>query len=98
MAAAVYIGDEISAAGWRLAGVRIRVPEPGDEAAALSGARAESPLVLLSAATAVHIDAAMLAAACSALEPLVVVLPDPQGEVTLPDLAGRLRTQLGLEA
>jgi len=26
------------------------------------------------------------------------VLPDPQGAAVLPDLAARLRTQLGLEA
>ena len=98
MAAPVYIGDEISGAGWRLAGLRLAVPEPGKETAALASARAVAPLVLVSAATAVHIDAATLAAAASALAPLVLVLPDPQGEVALPDLASRLRTQLGLDA
>ena len=54
--------------------------------------------MLVSAAVAARIDAAALAAAAGALAPLVLVLPDPQGEVTLPGLAGRLRTQLGLDA
>lgn len=98
MAAPLYIGDEIGAAGWRLAGARVAVPQPGGEAAALARGRAEAPLVLVSAAVAARIDAAVLAAAGSALAPLVLVVPDPQGEVALPDLAGRLRKQLGLEA
>jgi len=98
MTAPVYVGDEISAAGWRLSGVRVSVPDPGEETAALARARAEAPLVLVSAAAAARIDAAALVAAGSALAPLVLVVPDPQGEVALPDLAGRLRAQLGLDA
>ncbi len=97
MTAPVYIGDEISAAGWRLAGARVALPGPGDETAALLSACAVAPLVLVSAAVAARMDAAALAAAGSALEPLVLVVPDPQGEVTLPDLAARLRHQLGLD-
>ena len=98
MAAPIYIGDEVSAAGWRLAGVQVSTPAPGGETAALASARASAPLVLVSAAVAVHIDAATLAAAAAALAPLVLVLPDPQGEGVRPGLAGRLRTQLGLDA
>ena len=98
MPAAVYLGDEISAAGWRLSGVPVVVPRPGGETAALERARDGAALVLVSAAVAVHVDAAALAAAAGALSPLLLVLPDPQGVVALPDLAARLRTQLGLEA
>jgi hypothetical protein len=98
MRAPVYIGDEISAAGWRLAGARVAMPGPGEETAALNAACAGAPLVLVSAAVAARMDAAALAAAGSALAPLVLVVPDPQGEVALPDLAARLRSQLGLDA
>jgi vacuolar-type H+-ATPase subunit F/Vma7 len=98
MTAPVYLGDEISAAGWRLAGVRVRVPAPGAETAALVAARTEAPLVLVSAAVVARIDAAAWRAACTALAPLVLAVPDPQGQAALPDLAGRLRAQLGLEA
>lgn len=98
MPAPVYIGDEISAAAWRLVGVQVSMPEPGAETAALAQAREAASLVLVSAAVAVHIDATALAAAAGALAPLVLVLPDPQGVVTMPALAGRLRAQLGLEA
>ncbi|MFN9196003.1 MAG: light harvesting protein subunit alpha, partial [Pseudomonadota bacterium] len=39
-AAVLYLGDEVAAAGWRLAGVHTLVPAPGQEAAALEEALA----------------------------------------------------------
>lgn len=98
MSAPIFLGDELSAAGYRLAGARVRTPQPGDETAALAWARALSPLVLLSAAVAAGIGEAALRHALSALSPLVLIVPDLQGDVPLPDLAARLRGQLGLEA
>lgn len=98
MSAPVYIGDEVSSAGYRLAGARTVVCLPGRETAALAESCGGAPLVLVSAAVAARIDAALLRRALSSLAPLVLVVPDPQGEAALPDLAARLRTQLGLEA
>ncbi len=94
----IYLGDEVSAAGYRLAGARVRTPRAGEEAAALAWARSQAPLVLVSAAVAAGIAEAVLRGALSALAPLVLIVPDLQGEVPLPDLAARLRGQLGLEA
>lgn len=94
----IFLGDEVSAAGYRLAGARVRTPRPGEEAAALALARGEAPLVLLSAAVAARLAVAELGAAQAALAPLVLVVPDLQGRQPLPDLAARLRSQLGLEA
>lgn len=97
----VYLGDEIAAAGWRLAGLRTEVPAPGAENAALARALAGSPeappLVLLSAAVAARVDAAQLQQARAALAPLLLVVPDTQGAVKVPALGTRVRTQLGLE-
>ena len=98
MPSPIYLGDEFSAAGYRLAGASVRVPAPGGESAALAHACAEAPLVLISAALAARIDADALRAASAALAPLVLVVPDPQGAAAMPDLASRLRAQLGLEA
>jgi vacuolar-type H+-ATPase subunit F/Vma7 len=92
-----YIGDEIGAAGWRLAGAATTVPAPGEEAAALDAARADAALVLVAADVAAQIDAALLRDAVAALAPLVLVVPDTQQRVPLPDFASRLRVQLGLE-
>jgi vacuolar-type H+-ATPase subunit F/Vma7 len=98
MSAAVYLGDAVSAAGYRLAGAAVRTPPEGGEAAALAWARAEAPLVLLSSSVAARVGEAVLRTALSALAPLVLIVPDLHGEVPLPDLAARLRSQLGLEA
>jgi vacuolar-type H+-ATPase subunit F/Vma7 len=98
MGAVVYLGDEVSAAGYRLAGATVRVPGRGEETSALAWARERAPLVLVSAAVAPHIGEAALRSALAALAPLVLIVPDLQGEVPVPDLAARLRGQLGLEA
>jgi len=52
--------------------------------------------VLVSTATAARIPAQRLAAATRALAPLVILVPDLLGESPLPDLASRLRAELGL--
>ena len=98
MAVPVYLGDEVSAAGYRLAGALVRTPAAGEETAALAWARAQAPLVLVSAPVAAGIAAGALRAALAALAPLVLIVPDLRGDVPLPDLAARLRAQLGLEA
>jgi len=98
MAAPVYLGDEVTAAGFRLAGLRAHVPAPGEESAALASACADARLVLLSAAVAARIAEPELRAARAALSPLVLVVPDLAGLTPVPDLALRLRKQLGLEA
>jgi vacuolar-type H+-ATPase subunit F/Vma7 len=98
MQAPIYLGDEVTAAGYRLAGVQVRVPDLRDADAAFEQARAQAPLVLVSAAVAARIDAAQLRAALMALQPLVLIVPDARGGVPRPDLAARLRGQLGMEA
>ena len=94
----IFLGDEVTAAGWRLAGVSVRTPSRHDAGAALEDACAHASLVLVSAAVAVHIDVDQMRAALTALQPLVLIMPDAQGEIARPDLAARLRGQLGLEA
>lgn len=94
----VFLGDEVSAAGYRLAGAMVRTPRTGEETAALAWACAEAPLVLLSASVAARIGDTAMRAALTARTPLVLVVPDLLGETPLPDLAARLRGQLGLEA
>lgn len=94
----VYIGDEVTAAGYRLAGVEVRVPARDDANAVFDDACAQAQLVFVSAAIAMHIDAAGLRTALAALRPLVLIVPDARGTMARPDLAARLRGQLGMEA
>ena len=97
MTAVFYIGDETSAAGFRLVGARVLSPVEGGEAAALAAAQAEASLVLVSAAIAVKLRRSVVDAAQASLAPLTLIVPDLKGEATIPDLAARLRGELGLE-
>jgi vacuolar-type H+-ATPase subunit F/Vma7 len=94
----VHVGDERSAAGFRLAGARVLTPARGAEAAALQAACAEGELVLLDSTIAAALPPALLREACATLHPLVLVIADVDGAVPVPDIALRLRTQLGLSA
>jgi vacuolar-type H+-ATPase subunit F/Vma7 len=94
----IFLGDEITAAGYRLAGVHTRVPAAGEESAALADARASAQLVIVGAGLAARIEAGAMERALTAATPLVVVVPDAPAETAPPDLAARLAAQLGLEA
>jgi vacuolar-type H+-ATPase subunit F/Vma7 len=96
MPLAIYIGDEVTAAGYRLAGVATRVPNAGEETAAFVRARREASIVLVSTALASRIGSKQLAAATRALSPLTVLVPDLLRETPLPAIAAQLRAELGL--
>ena len=74
-AAVAFIGDEIAAQGYRLAGARISTPLPGEELACFEAACAESAVVLITSACAAQLPAETLEAACTGTRPLVLVLP-----------------------
>jgi vacuolar-type H+-ATPase subunit F/Vma7 len=92
----VYIGDPVSAAGYRLAGLRVQVPAADEALAVLEAACNEAPLVLLGSDLASRIPSRQLDALLSGVEPVVVVVPDVRGQTPLPDMAHRLRKQLGV--
>ena len=98
MAALVFIGDEVAAAGWRLAGVEARATLPGAEGEQLAKALQEAQLVLVSAEAAARIPEAELRAALRRLTPVTVVVPDLREAVPYPDVAARMKRQLGIES
>ena len=97
MRAPVFIGDEVSAAGYRLAGADTPTVAYEQATAALAQARRSAPLVLLTASMAAAVDAVALRQALAATSPLVLVVRDLDGRTAPPDLAARLRAQLGME-
>ena len=96
-AAGIYLGDELSAAGFRLCGVETRVPSPGDEADCLEQALQQARVVLLGYRCASRIPSATLEAALALVSPLVMVLPDWDGTEPASDPATRVRHVLGIE-
>jgi len=98
MSGVIYIGDEVSAAGYRLAGAQTLVPGPGEEAEALASIAGRDALVLVSAAIVGRVAQQRVHDALARLAPLVAIVPDLAGAAAPLDLAQRLRRQLGLDA
>jgi len=97
MAPAVFIGDELSAAGFRLAGIETLTPKADAVAATLQEARQRAGLVIVTAELAQQIPPAELEAAMLAEKPALAVIPDVLFRAAVPDLAKKLRSAMGLE-
>jgi vacuolar-type H+-ATPase subunit F/Vma7 len=98
MARIWYIGDEVTAAGYRLAGAERRVPAEGETTEVFRRAVADgAELILLSADRAAEIDAAELDAALVATRPLTAIVPGALGGPAPPDVAREVRLALGIE-
>jgi len=93
-----YIGDEATAAGYRLAGAETYVPSVAEVADVFRRAReADADLILLSAQFAGALPAEELEAALLGERPLVTVVPDAHGRHAAPDVAREVRLALGIE-
>ena len=94
-----YIGDEVTAAGYRLAGADVRVPAPPEVGEVFRRACSDgTDVVLLSAALAPEVDPGELSAALIAEAPLVAIVPDVFGRCPPPDVARDVRLALGIES
>ena len=97
MARVIYLGDAVTQAGFRLAGVDARIiaaETAADELGRTIDDGAE--LVLMSGALAAFVPADVLAERLRG-DPLLVIVPDICGAVRLPDLAHEVRGTLGIE-
>ncbi|HKJ70537.1 MAG TPA: V-type ATP synthase subunit F [Gammaproteobacteria bacterium] len=95
----LFIGDETTAAGYRLAGLEVRSPSPEAAAAELDRARDRwPPLILITAEYAAHLQPAELERFLSRAEPPLQVVTDAAGRVPVPDLAARIRARVGVES
>ena len=97
MSNAIFIGDELSAAGFRLTGIETMVPAPENARAALADARKRAGLVIMTAELAARVPAAELEAAMLAEAPTLAILPDVLFHGEPPDLGKKLRSVLGIE-
>lgn len=97
MGAAVFIGDELSAAGFRLTGVETVVAEPTAVGETLHDVRKRAALVIMTTELANQVPAAELEAALAAEAPALAIVPDARMRAPMPDLARKLRRALGIE-
>jgi hypothetical protein len=94
--AIVYVGDAVTGAGLRLAGVQCVEPPAGTEAAAVQAVAPGAALLLLSRAVAAALPRALLDNWLAAGRPLVTIVPDA-GPPLMSEPAERARMQLGIE-
>lgn len=92
----VFIGDEVSAAGFRLAGLACHTPAPEQVAALFQHARGEAGLILITAEYAAHVPEGLLAEAQREQRPLLLVIADIRGRLPPVDIVSALKRQLGL--
>ncbi len=97
MAAPVFIGDEVTASGWRLIGVHTIVADRDAATDAFDAVPGDTPLLLVTAACAAGLDSGRLDAAVRAGKPMVLVVPDAANRLAPPDLDGKVDRVLGIE-
>lgn len=91
-----YIGDEASAAGYRLSGIDVRVADAGDTLLLVRQACARASMVLIGSAAAKNIHKAELDELLKSVYPSVLVVPDIRGLEELPDITSLIYKQLGM--
>jgi len=97
MSACALLADEVTAAGFRLAGVEVHVPEaPAELAQRFEELCAETPLLLITAELAAQLPAGLLRRRQRLPQPLLLVIPDAQGRREPEELGASLRRQLGM--
>lgn len=96
MAGAIFIGDELTAAGFRLIGCDTTTPALAETAQVLAAAVECHAVVLLGATHAGAVPPGMIDAVRRRPQPLLAIIPDITGRSDVPDLAGRIRALLGV--
>lgn len=97
MTSIVFIGDELTAAGFRLSGIETLVPQPGAVRDALADARLRAGLIVITADCARCVPRGEFEDILLAEVPIVAVIGDILGRTAPPDLARRLRADLGID-
>ena len=98
MSGTVYIGDEASAAGYRLCGVDVYIAEKHNAIALIETACESSSLVLIANNVARQLGERQRDELMSRTTPPVLVVPDLVGDCaeTIPDIASSIHKQLGM--
>lgn len=96
MAGVIFIGDEVTAQGFRLAGARTHLPAKDTVAATVAEALHSADLVLITTDAARELDADFLDRTVRAASPLVLVIPDAAMRHMPPDPADAVERVLGI--
>lgn len=91
----IFIGDELTAAGYRLAGVEVRLPPEGQELATVREAMNEAPpLLLVTRSIVQQWPHAQRVEVLGSISPPVLPVGDAAGDVDALDLVGWIRSRI----
>jgi vacuolar-type H+-ATPase subunit F/Vma7 len=93
----VFVGDEVTAAGFRLAGIDIVTPAAGRAREAFRQVRQTAALVYLTPDIAEALPPSEFDGALRSADPPVLVVPDIRRRHQPPDIPARILGLLGLE-
>ena len=96
MTAPLFIGDEVSAAGYRLAGVRVRTPVADELVQVIDWASNNVSIIMITTAYMKQLPEPMREQLVKQEQPPVVVVPDIRSQAVFEDLAARFRQTLGI--
>lgn len=92
----LFIGDRVTASGFRLGGAMVVTPEPGSETKVFNSALETNNLILITAQVAACLPESLLEKTQITGSPLVLVIPDIRGFQQADNVADRLRRLLGM--
>lgn len=93
----LFIGDEVSAAAFRLAGVDTRVVAPDEAAGAVADEMPHRQVIMMTTELGQGLPGPMMERLLQSVEPVVVFLPDLPGRKGALNLEARARRELGIE-
>lgn len=96
MSVTAFIGDEISAAGYRLCGVDVHIADSVNALSLIKQACESASLVLVSSSTAQYLTTGERAVLMENITPAIVVVPDIAAKQAVPDIATMIHKQLGM--
>ena len=92
----LFIGDRVTASGFRLGGAMVVTPEPGAETKVFNSALKTSNLILITAQVAACLPESLVEKVQIMGSPLVLVIADIRGLHQPDNVADRLRRLLGM--
>lgn len=92
----VFIGDEVSAAGFRLTGMRVRTPAAEELLDVFEWACRDASLIMVTPEYLEMLDKSMQEQCLLRESPAVVVVPDIRNLNPVADLSMQLRKQMGM--
>lgn len=96
MTVTVFIGDEITSAGFRLAGVRVFVPEDDTLLDVFKSSLEFAELLLITAEYSARIPGGLLQEAMLRADSLIAIVPDAAGRIAAADISDEVDRVLGI--